>query len=385
MSIGGKYVESVQLGEINNVERPMLVSDDAAPIYGPVVQVQCSVFRYSDPLKNNDSTSTSITFPVEELFDYSGTGTRESLRWPVDPALWNFSRPLNATNFSWVDVSPYKSDAGKLASLAAIITLPDTGILTPLGNDTYTAGHISWTVPCVVSARWAATSIQYDPTNNNSINYNISDPSVLNPYNGGKGTNLSQQWGLSEVISVSPKWATMLDIPGVTGTHTGSQNTSSLQSLLDRFITSDSSLDNETFYKFDDPACRDTMSSVDGGCDSDIARVMGTILSMVIADGLSRHAYMWVRPYVLLDQDPDNLHFTSIENDIGWAGGDGEIHAWLNGSYSLLEGIYPALPTWPSATATATATKTTRPCSLRSQSCSSMPRSRWDISAISCT
>lgn len=345
MGIGGKYVESVQLGEINDVERPMFVSDDTAPIYGPVVQVQCSVFRYSDPLKTNDSSSSHITFPIERLFDYSGTGTQGSLRWPVDPSLWNFSRPLNATNFTWVDVSPYKNDAGILASLAAIITLPDTGISSIVRNDTYTSKQISWTVPCVISARWAAASIQYDPMNNSSISYNISDPSVLIPHNGGKGTDLSQQWGLSKVISVSPKWATLLDIPDVRGTHTGSQNTSSLQSLLDRFTTSDSSLDNETSYKFDDPACRDTMSSIDGECDSDIARIMGTILSMVVADGLSRHAYMWAQPYVLLDQDPDNLHFTPIEG-VGWVGGDGELHAWLNGSYSLLEGNYPTLPTW---------------------------------------
>ena len=143
MGIGGRYVESVQLGEINNVERPMFVSDDTAPIYGPVVQVQCSVFRYSDPSKNNDSASSDITFPVEGLSDYSGTGAQGSSGWPVDPALWNFSRPLNATNFTWVDVSSYRNDVGVLASLAAIISLPDTGILTPMGNDTYTAGHIS--------------------------------------------------------------------------------------------------------------------------------------------------------------------------------------------------------------------------------------------------
>ena len=54
---------------------------------------------------------------------------------------------------------------------------------------------------------------------------------------------------------------------------------------------------------------------------------------------------MFAQPYILLDQDPDNLHFTPIET-AGWEGGDDELHQWLNGSFSLLEGPYPALPTW---------------------------------------
>ena len=134
MDIGGRYVETVQLGEINHVERPMFVSSDTAPIYGPVVQVQCSIFNYSDPLKDTDSASSNITFPVDDLFDYSGTRAQGSLWWPVDPSYWHFSRPLNATNFTWVDVSPYQSDAKRMASLATMVALPDTALITPDGD-----------------------------------------------------------------------------------------------------------------------------------------------------------------------------------------------------------------------------------------------------------
>ena len=346
MDVGGSYVQSARLGEIKNVERPMFVSDDSAPIYGPVVQAQCSIFNYSDALNNMDSAFSNITFPVDQLFDYRGTGTQGSSWWPVDASLWNFTRPLNVANFTWVDVSPYQSDTEMMASLAALVTLPDVAMITPVLNENYTGyteGQISWLVPCVISARWGAASIQYDPTNNNSITYNISDPSVLNFFNGGNGKDLRQQWGLGEIISISPEWAALLNIPDVMGAHTEIQNTSSLQSLLDRFVlTNHSSDSNETLSAFDDPLCRGTMGALAGGCVSDIARIVGTILSMVVADGLSRQAYIWAQPYVLLDQDPNNLLFTPIETD-GWEGGDGELHAWQNGTLSDFD---PALPDW---------------------------------------
>ena len=285
MRIGYQEEESVHLGKISNVERPLFVSNDTAPIYGPVVQVQCSVFNYTDAiLKNAGSFSTPITFPVNELFEYSGNRTQADLL-AVDPSLWNFTRPMNATNLTWVDVAGYRDDEGVLASLAALVTLPDVAYESNV--------PISWLLPCVVGTRWGAASVQYDPTNNNSIDYNISDPGVLNLFYGSNGTDLRQRWGLSDLISISPIWAEMLNIPNVTGTHTDTHNTSSLQSLFDRFLVTPTDDDSPTM--FDNPDCRETGTAYThaygSGCEDALARTVGTILSMVVADGLSRQAY----------------------------------------------------------------------------------------------
>ena len=306
------YIQINPVGKINKIKQPMIVSTESAPVYAPVVQVQCGTFNYSDAIKSPGPENTVVSFPLDVLDNYTGIST--SFAWPVDPLLWNFTRPMNATNFTWVDVSSYSDGDGPGASLGALITLPSLAVDDAGQSDSFwDVSQQSLLIPCLINAKWAAAKIQYEPKNINQVIQNITEPGNFRVGDGRNVTKASRQsWGLSETIHISPEWAALLNVAGIASTSTLGeiQNTTMMEALLNQFVISDTNLVYSPYMavgaKFTTFAPPQTYN------------VLPATIAAVVAEGLSRQAYNRTKPYLVFDEGPINTTFTSLNNQKGW-------------------------------------------------------------------
>ena len=69
------YIQINPVGKINKIQKPMIVSTETAPVYAPVVQVQCAMFNYSDAIKSPGPDNTVVSFPLDVLDNYTGIWT----------------------------------------------------------------------------------------------------------------------------------------------------------------------------------------------------------------------------------------------------------------------------------------------------------------------
>lgn len=314
LELTGLFWDFIQVNSMENItyKRPKLVSADTTPIYSPVVQVQCAWFNYSEAIKSPGPDDPVVSLPLDVLDN--STGLRTSIAWPVHPSLWNFTRPMNATNFTWIDVSSYSNGDGPGASLGALITLPAIAVDGARRKDTFwDFSQQSWLIPCLVNAKWAAAKIQYEPRNSNQIIQNITDPATMRVGDGKNVTKASRQpWGLSETIHISPEWAALLNVAGIASAFASGEslNATMMEALLSQFVVRDKNpiyspymALNASFTTFAPP---------------ETSNVVPATIAAVVAEGLSRQAYNWTRPFIVLDEGPNNSSFTRLTKQKGW-------------------------------------------------------------------
>ena len=285
-------------GDISHFsDRPLLSSSDDAHINAPVVQVQCDYFDDAEARKGN----VQVIYPTSALNNFTAV-QYPSNGLPVNASLYNFSSTLRDVTFNWIDLG--KSNGGNLSrgnpSLGAFFMLP-AGLQT-VNNVTTQIGAL---VPCTVDARWAVSELHYDPSNGNAIGTNLTDPTVF----ARPGDLLDQQETLAingTSIYIDPSWAAMLNAPGVQAKDvTGEQyNTSMLLALVDIFM-------NGTIAQF-----TPVEQSKDDYATS-VKRTMSTLLSMIIADGLSRSVYGLPNPLLTLQDTATNITATGLEFQSG--------------------------------------------------------------------
>ena len=278
------YIQVNPVGKINKIKQPMIVSTESTPVYAPVVQVQCGTFNYSDAIKSPGPDNTVVSFPLDVLDNYTGIST--SIAWPVDPLLWNFTRPMNATNFTWVDVSSYSDGDGPGASLGALITLPTLAVDDAGQNDSFLdVSQQSLLIPCLINAKWAAAKIQYEPKNSNQVIHNITQPGNFNVGDGRNVTEASRQsLGLSETIHISSEWAALLNVAGIASTSSSGeiQNATMMEALLNQFVASDT---NPVYSPYMAVGAKFTTFA-----PPQTYNVLPAAIAAVVAEGLSRQA-----------------------------------------------------------------------------------------------
>ncbi|MCJ1470149.1 hypothetical protein MMC07_008794 [Pseudocyphellaria aurata] len=306
------YIQKNSMGLINSIKRPRIISADTAPIYAPVVQVQCAQFNYSDAIKSPAPNNPVVSFPLDVLDNYTDAWT--SIHWPVNPSLWNFSRPMNATNFTWVDVSSYSDGDGPGASLGALITLPTFALDNERRNDTFwDFSQQSSLIPCLINAKWAAAKIRYEPKANNEIVQNVTNPATLGVGDGQNVTQASRQpWGLSDTIHISPEWAALLNVAGIPSASASGErlNATMIENLLSQFVISDNNIIDSPymakgakFSHFDPP-------------DSD---VVPATIAAVVAEGLSRQFYNQTQPYLVFENGQNKTRIKRLTQQQGWS------------------------------------------------------------------
>ena len=295
------YVQDNKLGEINNVKRPKFVSTDSAPVYAPVVRVECAWFNYSEAIK---SPGPNVSFPMDVLDNRSGI----SGPWPVHPSYWNFTRPKDITNFTWIDVSAYSDGNGRGASLGALITLPTLAM-----DDAYKSKNTggvsqqSWLVPCLINAKWAAAKTQHEPRTGNQILHNITDPSAF-----GVGHANDVTYGLSDAIRIAPEWAALLNVAGIASTLATGENINAtmVEALLNQFVIMDQNLIYSPYMA--------KGANFTAFAPPETYNVVPATIAAVVAEGLSRQAYGWTAPFILTEVGPNNTTLARLTQQKGW-------------------------------------------------------------------
>ena len=330
------YVKPHNMGLINDMARPLLAASDDSPVASPLVQVECNYFDYFDALNGSGAAAQGVTFPTMQLNNFSVNFYPADTNWLVDQNLFNFSRPRNITNFTWVNLVDYNKSASppQGASLGALVTVPY--LIDYINGNVSNNAQSSWLLPCTVDARWAGATVNYDPNNSDMMETNLTNPAnftLMDAANALEHDFEYQQslWGISNALQIDTEWASMLDLPGVETSSNGGEyfNTSMMQSLFLQFVNNhtfngiSTDMANGTQYRtFDSPYMGNTTLTFGAAT----AVTVQTILSMVLAEALSRVAYDSAFPITMLDNNPSNTSIVITEIQYGGLGVAGQVY-----------------------------------------------------------
>lgn len=248
-------------GKVVNYTNPRLLSDDTAPIYGPLADVQCAEYDFIEATDGD----RDVNFPGTEVI--------------VDSALWEGLEDLNS--FTWLDIPKEVKDSGVVKSIAALARVPY------LADD---RTQQSLLMVCTVGAYWTATSIDYMPGEGDlKIKHNITDPYVFSSSDkyppldrpDSRSTALMNDFGMSRAIEISTQWADRLnrnteaDVPVV-------------ESVLQKFTS---------VFTPEDPESDSPLNFINYEHLSRPESV-AKILAVIVADGLAMHAASTALPCV---------------------------------------------------------------------------------------
>jgi hypothetical protein len=130
------------LSQIRDTARAKVVTSDIAPVFAPVVQVQCSALDYLKAI--NYTSNVDVTFHAGYLYNDSAH---------VDPLvpseLWGVSHPLGSLNFTWASIPGHDNILG------ALILAP---YVSSIAGRTKAARQLEPTqlsliIPCTIQAR----------------------------------------------------------------------------------------------------------------------------------------------------------------------------------------------------------------------------------------
>lgn len=300
-----RFLERNHPGLASLITYPMYTSAD--PIYAPVVQVQCHTV---------DANQTNgVDFLTDSLTNFTDSGAvwyDAQMSWPVPDKAWNFSSSTSESlvNLTWVDLSKGQDGQQQATwrpSIGAVVKM--LGLVD--GRPT------SYVIPCIVDARWAASSASYQPTMSDVVISNLSDPAALalkawgrTSVSANAKTKTRQQLGIGNVIQIDSQWARLLNAPGysVKSWH----NVTGIEAMLYSYIQA---IDHANYSAFT-PGPRDGRHGDDSAdLMLDAADTVATIMSLVIADGLSRLSDAGLNVVVLDAKKDGNLTWAYLDSD----------------------------------------------------------------------
>ena len=259
--------------------QPRMNIDPETEIFGPRTEVLCSSYaNYNyDPKKPEDQPA--MTFPT---FDGSGG-------IPVPAWTYGYSRPLNITNFTFVEMPP--SSDPNAPSVGAVAILPDVAKI----NGTWR--QVTENVACSIFSQWVPLDVWYEPTVSDQVSYSIStdfqDTCLQIPTDPS-----SRRQPINTTITTAYANAINQPIDFVTG------NKPALLGILERFVLTDSR------YIPDGQIFNNVIPGVAGIVVTEQvarkarAKSVSTVLAGVVTDGLARNAgdgqYPYAAPMFLL-------------------------------------------------------------------------------------
>jgi hypothetical protein len=284
------FVTSTNAGKVNRAKRPKLTISQDTPVSIPLVQVQCNSVDYGMARLGYPGGDPYLTFETGAMIDASSASRAYSqTKWIVPDEAWNFTRPWDAINVTWIDVSDIKGtqDEPLRSSLATVVTVPER-YRTSFPNGTSILGQGSVTSACIIDARWATTDVEFDPNADDVVGTSFTgwlDSADLLTGDIDVKAALAR-WKISDIISISPDWVDTLNVP-----ISAAQNSTPLDSsrfmehILQQPVDWEWASDNksEKLLQFNPSSGRWTYDDV----SNDIA----LILSTVLADWLSRSTF----------------------------------------------------------------------------------------------
>ncbi|KAF7538252.1 hypothetical protein G7054_g3108 [Neopestalotiopsis clavispora] len=285
LDLFSQYVDLNSLGIINDIQRPKYTVSHETPIFSPVVQVQCNGIDQRTALENlqrgfNMSFATNLmqNFSKEQNAYKSGT-------WQVPTDLWSGAdASTDIVDFTWIPTSLIRGADGDLgtldASIAALARVP-VAIEVTWANGTKTMEQDSLVVSCMFDARWATTAVSYDPKQDSTAGFNLTDPLKLFNENTG---SIASDLGVSDTIVLDTDWADLLNAPQVVANDTVSEEYPAITLLLSRFVadlTVDENHVYSNFFAIRSNSDRDALYA-------NITNTIEVLLSTLVADGISR-------------------------------------------------------------------------------------------------
>ncbi|KAL8651248.1 MAG: hypothetical protein Q9210_003366 [Variospora velana] len=246
-----QYLSHVTL-KVAKLARPMLIPSYASlsTMKKPIVQAQCSLF------KNNDS---NIAFRHDMLRGLSSELTGNS-PWLI-PGSIDITAPSNdVMDFHWVDMAPYTNKTPLLGGVF-VSTTPDglTGIF-----------------PCTILSHWTPVSIWLDPKIDSTVRQDSPEPLQILLARVNNKTNISISPSILQPIEISVPWAETINLPNYYHNNPSLYPSQQL-TLLEFSAANLGYLHANDSWRLD-PA----------GGEKALPWLLSTILSMHVADGLSR-------------------------------------------------------------------------------------------------
>ncbi|KAL8897741.1 MAG: hypothetical protein Q9207_007054 [Kuettlingeria erythrocarpa] len=233
--------------KVRKLARPILIPSYAnlSSLKKPIVQAQCSLF------KNIDS---NIAFPHDMLRGLSSE-LRDNNPWLIPDSI-DITAPSNmAMDFHWVDMAPYTNKTPLLGGVF-VSTTPDglTGIF-----------------PCTILSHWTPVKIWLDPKIDSTVRQDSPEPLQILLANIKNESNTSTLPTLLQPIEISIPWAKTLNLPNY-------------QRKFDQQLTLLESSAAHLGYLH----ANDSWRLDPAGGEKALPWLLSTILSMHVADGLSR-------------------------------------------------------------------------------------------------
>ena len=281
----------MNLGLINRSARPAFQIDRSIPIYEPLVSARCSLYDYSTRIGTQDELLAPF---VRNAFGATGI-TENTWGWKIPSSTWNFSRPMNALNFTWIDLQGLDVNA----SIGGLFSAP---ISVRAPNGTYL--QESLLVPCTIEARWIASELINDPMSSDIVSDNVTDPLDL-AYNAKQDAgDATARFGASPIINITSDWANQLNLPTTHFSLPGDNH--SIPNLVEDFV----GVDDESIYSIMTGSTSLSEDSKDIAWE--VSRELAIVLGLEIADGLSRVNYGSLDMAVIYHQNSTTASRSSL-------------------------------------------------------------------------
>jgi hypothetical protein len=317
-------VNSTETGYVNKVGRPKISPKDNN-VFAPLVQVQCSQYSFLSLRENNETPK----FQTSRMRNFSGYAAgsekkdwyRQRQEWtipstihaPYWPSLDDLQTIENpefiyggnddddiSLDYFWTDEDRNRSfatfqwiDAARVfpeeqPSLAALITVPMAKLVSGAPSDPDALWQQdSVVLPCMIDAHWAGSSTSYDPSSDKLLPNNLTEFKNLKPFWDKKDP--TKDILNSKNAQISSGWAEYLnrDVENVTFGEGFESAGPAMLWIMDDFVKPEPGLEGfQTFMTAKYNATTDNEVKY-----KDAANVVSTILSLAIAEGLSRVSF----------------------------------------------------------------------------------------------
>ena len=282
------YARNNYGGQALKAAQPKIYPSLGVEIFAPRVHVICDTFGFN---RSNTSDLTSMAFPKL---------TNDP---PIDPKLlhvpewtWNYPRPLNSSNFTWVAIP--ETSGGP--SIGGVFTVPVTERENYTGSPWFQASEL---VACSVYAQWAPVDTWYEPTVDDQVGYSIADSnaesclnSPLSPFTTREAINITLNMGYANAINTPVDFAD------------GAED--AIYGMIQNFIFASTHVPGGTIFQ---SPFTTTPAGTSPGNETQRSRsaMLATVLATVTTDGLARIAGNGVWPYstpvFVIESSPSNL------------------------------------------------------------------------------
>jgi hypothetical protein len=345
------YIKEHKIASIEKTVRARFTVDPSTSIAQPLVAVSCNQFNYAEA-RLWKSGEMVFPYPKNAASNMTNWVTNTE-GWTVPRNTWDFVRPLETVNFTFVDLWNYPNHT----SLGAVFTIPYKYRLYNDQGKLVNVTQQSMVIPCSIEARWVNSTMWFEPQVDTVVSVSPTDPvPLLNLVAGGEDdVAVRKRFGISDIIRISPDWARSVNLWTISGKNRSSTNNTTVTtttndtmmvSLIRTFIApyNDSISGNFTArgYTLTVPA-HDVITNDD--YYSNITGLVAKIIGFQLTDGLSRINSGWAEILAYgSETDPINETITtqSLNRQVGGSAFNLEYNstAWKNVSASYFEVNY---------------------------------------------